>query len=57
LKQTDKRRGLATITEPLKGDIRRMKISYEKAKKHLGYEPTYMLEDGIKEMIQWISRH
>ncbi len=49
----DKPYSNARMMEPLKGDIRRMKINYSKAHKVLGYEPTYTPANGIKEMIEW----
>lgn len=37
--------------DPLKGDLRRMKLSWDKANKIYGYSPTYSPEEGIKEMV------
>jgi len=37
-------------TDPLKGDIRRMKYDYNKAKEKLGYEPKFSVKDGIDEI-------
>ncbi len=38
---------------PLKGDIRRMLFSFEKAKQKLGFEPKYSLEDSIRRYVSW----
>jgi len=35
------------------GDLRRMILSYEKAKKAFGYEPRFSLEEGIKLYVDW----
>ncbi len=35
------------------GDIRRMKLSYNKAKKTFGYQPKYSLKMGVKNYIDW----
>ena len=35
------------------GDIRRMMISFDKAKTHLNYSPKISLKDGIKQFIDW----
>jgi len=41
-------------TEPLPGDIKRMRYSYEKAHKTFGFEPKYTLNDGIERMIKFL---
>jgi UDP-glucose 4-epimerase len=38
------------------GDIVRMCLSYEKAKKAIGFEPKVMLRDGIKEYLDWLKQ-
>jgi len=38
---------------PIPGDIRRMVYSFEKAKRLVGYEPSYTLEAGLKRCIKW----
>ncbi len=38
---------------PRKGEVRRISLSYEKAKKELGFEPEYSLEKGLRETIAW----
>ena len=38
------------------GDLRRMILSYEKAKKAFGYEPRYSLEEGIKRYVDWYQK-
>jgi len=40
------------FTEPLKGDIKRMRYDYSKANKVLGFEPQYSLQQGIREMVK-----
>jgi len=37
------------------GDLRRMILSYEKAKNAFGYEPKYSLEDGVKKYVKWYT--
>jgi len=36
-------------------EIMKLKCNYDKAKKLIGWEPEYSLEDGIKETEEWIS--
>lgn len=38
-------------TEPLKGDIRKMKYDFSKAKKKLGFEPQFSVQDGIRKIM------
>jgi len=40
-------------TDPLKGDIRRMKYDYNKAKEKLGYEPKFSVKDGIERLVRY----
>jgi len=40
-------------TDPLKGDIRRMKYDYNKAKEKLGYEPKFSVKDGIERLVKY----
>ena len=42
-------------SEPLPGDIRRMRYSYAKAKSAFSYEPEYSLQDGIKRMVNYAN--
>lgn len=42
-------------TEPLKGDIRRMRYDYSKAKSRLGFEPKFSVTDGVKRLIEYSS--
>lgn len=35
------------------GDIRRMKLSYEKAQRTFGYKPKFSLEQGVQNYITW----
>jgi len=39
--------------EKIPGDLRRMVLSYEKAKKAFGYTPKISLEEGIKRYVKW----
>ena len=43
-------------SEPLKGDIRRMKYDYSKAKKSLGFEPNYSVHEGIKRLVGYATK-
>ncbi len=38
---------------PRKGEVQRISLSFEKAKKELGFEPEYSLEKGLRETIAW----
>lgn len=38
-------------------EIMKLKCDYTKAKKLIGWEPQYSLEDGIKETEEWISNN
>ena len=40
-------------SEPLKGDIRRMKYDYSKAKSKLGFEPKFTTYNGIKKLVEY----
>jgi nucleoside-diphosphate-sugar epimerase len=40
-------------TEPLKGDIRRMKYDYSKARDMLDFKPSYSVREGIKRLIEY----
>ncbi|TLY10228.1 MAG: NAD-dependent epimerase/dehydratase family protein [Thaumarchaeota archaeon] len=42
---------------PLKGDIRRMRYSYAKAKSKLGFEPKYDIHDGIRKIVDYLQRN
>jgi nucleoside-diphosphate-sugar epimerase len=44
------------FTEPLSGDIRRMKYDYSKAKIKFGFEPKFSIHDGIKKLVEYSSR-
>jgi len=37
------------------GDLKRMILSFDKAKKTLGFIPKYTLEDGIQKYVNWYS--
>lgn len=44
--------------EPLKGDIRRMRYDYSKAKSKLGFEPRFSSKEGIKKLVDYSrSKH
>ena len=43
-------------TEALKGDIRRMKYAYSKAKNMLGFEPSYSVHEGIERLIEYTTK-
>ncbi|MGH9454934.1 MAG: GDP-mannose 4,6-dehydratase [Terriglobia bacterium] len=42
-----------TVLNEAKGEIRNQYLSSEKAKRALGWTPTYSLEEGLKETIDW----
>jgi nucleoside-diphosphate-sugar epimerase len=44
-------------SDPLKGDIRRMRYDYSKAKSKLGFEPKFTVRDGIKRVVQHIKNN
>jgi len=47
-------KNIPPIRKPQKpGDLRRMKLSYAKAKKTIGYTPKYTLEEGVRNYIRW----
>jgi len=39
-------------TDPLKGDIRRMRYDNSKAKQKLGFEPKYTIKEGIERLVK-----
>jgi len=39
-------------TDPIKGDIRRMRYDNSKAKQKLGFEPKYKIKDGIERLVK-----
>jgi len=41
--------------EPLKGDIKRMRYDYSKAKEYFGYEPKYSVKDGISKIVEYMQ--
>lgn len=41
--------------EPLKGDIKRMRYDYSKAKKYLDYEPQFTVRDGIGKIVEYMQ--
>ena len=38
------------------GDVRRHRAEVSKAKKLLGFEPKYSLEQGMKETVEWYAQ-
>lgn len=40
-------------SEPLKGDIRRMRYDYSNAKSKLGFEPKFSTYDGIRRLVEY----
>ena len=40
-------------TEKLPADLRRMKLSYDKAKKAFNYSPKFSLMEGIQRYVNW----
>ena len=46
----------ATYDEPLKGDIKRMRYDYSKAKENFGYEPKYSVQDGISKIVEYAKK-
>ena len=40
---------------PLKGDIKRMRYDYSKAKEYLGFEPKFTVRDGISKIVEYIQ--
>lgn len=48
----------SVIHRPIKiGDIPHSLASIEKAKKLLGYEPKFTLEQGLKEAVEWYYKY
>lgn len=47
-------KNIPPIRKPAKpGDLRRMRLSYQKAFKTFGYKPKYTLEQGVRNYILW----
>jgi len=44
-------------TDPLKGDIRRMRYDNSKAKQKLGFEPKYSIKEGIERLVKYTKEH
>jgi nucleoside-diphosphate-sugar epimerase len=40
---------------PLKGDIKRMRYDYSKAKDYLGFEPKFTVRDGISKIVEYMQ--
>ena len=45
----------AKRAEKIAGDIRRMKLSFEKAERTFGFRPEYSLEQGVKNYMGWLK--
>jgi nucleoside-diphosphate-sugar epimerase len=56
LQRIGKRNLKPVYEEPREGDILHSYASIEKAKTLLGYEPTFSLEEGLKELVQHMVR-
>ncbi len=44
-------------TEPLKGDIRRMRYDNSKAKQKLRFEPKYAIKEGIERLVKYTKEY
>lgn len=44
-----------TRASKVAGDIRRMKLSFEKAERTFGFRPEYSLEQGVRNYIDWLK--
>jgi nucleoside-diphosphate-sugar epimerase len=44
------------FTDTLKGDIRRMRYDYSKAKNTIGYEPKFSPRDGIERLVSFMQK-
>jgi len=51
------RRERPTHEAPRPGDVRHSLADISKARKLLGYEPRYTIDQGLSEAIQWYGRH
>jgi nucleoside-diphosphate-sugar epimerase len=52
VEQIAKKTAIQKHSESLKGDIRRMRYDYSKAKKILNFEPKFTIHDGIKQFFE-----
>jgi len=52
-----KTEGNLKFTKPRKGDIRKSVLDNNKAKKTLGWQPEYGLEEGIKQTISYFKNN
>jgi len=43
-------------TNPKKGEIRKLLLNYDKAKKILGWEPSVSIEEGLKKTAEWYRK-
>ncbi len=47
---------ITAIQKPkVPGDIRRMQLSYRKARRTFGYQPKYSLEQGVRNYVDWVG--
>jgi nucleoside-diphosphate-sugar epimerase len=51
------KRDRPTYEAPRSGDVRHSLADITKAKKLLGYEPRYTIDQGLQDAIQWYERH
>jgi len=56
-KKFQKRNGNPVHYVPKLGDVSDTYADINKAKKHLGYNPTTTMHDGIKQFIEWYESH
>jgi UDP-glucose 4-epimerase len=52
----DKKRLKPIYKSSRQGDVRNSYASIEKAKRMLGYEPKFSLEEGINKLVEWFQR-
>ena len=57
IQKISKRNISAKNDPPRPGDILHSHASISKAKKHLDWQPTYSLEEGLKKTFDWFSKH
>lgn len=50
------RKAKVRYNEPLKGDIRRMRYDYSKARESFGFEPQFTVQDGITRLAEYNAK-
>jgi len=50
------RKAIVKFSDALKGDIRRMRYDYSKAKNTIGYEPRFSPRDGIEKLVSFMQK-